>query len=119
MFAAHSRDFWGPQVRGGNTVRWAYLEAPTAPIDERDIAAVSIRALTEAGHDGIDYVLTGPESLTQHEQIATIGSVLGRSLQIEEILPDEARRAWWPPSRHRWSTCSWTRGPLRLDSRHS
>jgi uncharacterized protein YbjT (DUF2867 family) len=94
MFAANSRDFWGPQIRAGDTVRWPYLEAPTAPIDERDIAAVAVRALTETGHDRTDYVLTGPQSLTQHEQIATIGQVLGRRLRIEEISPDEARSEW-------------------------
>ncbi len=94
MFAANSRHFWGPQLRVGDTVRWPYLEAPTAPIDERDIAAVAMCALTESGHDRGDYVLTGPQSLTQHEQIATIGEVLGRSLRIEEISPEEARRSW-------------------------
>ena len=94
MFAANSREFWGPQVRGGNVVRWPYLDAPTAPIDERDIAAVGVRALTQDGHGGMEYVLTGPESLTQYEQIATIGQVIGRRLTIEEISRDEARRAW-------------------------
>jgi uncharacterized protein YbjT (DUF2867 family) len=39
-------------------------------------------------------VLTGPQSLTQYEQIATIGQVIGRALTIEEISRDEARRAW-------------------------
>jgi uncharacterized protein YbjT (DUF2867 family) len=94
MFAANSRDFWGPQVRAGNVVRWPYLNAPTAPIDERDIAAVGVRALTQNGHGGMEYVLTGPQSLTQHEQIATIGQVIRRALTIEEISRDEARQAW-------------------------
>jgi uncharacterized protein YbjT (DUF2867 family) len=94
MFAANSREFWGPQVRAGDSVRWPYLNAPTAPIDERDIAAVAVRTLTESGHDGRDYVMTGPQSLTQREQIATIGRVLGRPLRIEEISREDARRQW-------------------------
>jgi uncharacterized protein YbjT (DUF2867 family) len=94
MFAANAREFWGPQVRGGGVVRWPYLEAATAPIDERDIAAVGVRALTQNGHDRREYVLTGPQSLTQYEQIATIGQVTGRTLTIEELSRDEARRAW-------------------------
>jgi uncharacterized protein YbjT (DUF2867 family) len=40
----------------------------------------------------MDYVLTGPQSLTQCEQVATIGAVIGRHLRIEEIPPDEAQR---------------------------
>ena len=76
------------------TVRWPYLSAPTAPIDERDIAAVGVRALTESGHDGMEYVLTGPQSLTQREQILTIGDVIGRTLTVEELSREEARQAW-------------------------
>ena len=92
MFAANALCWWAPQIRAGDVVRWPYLAAPTAPIDERDIAAVAVRALCEDGHAGAEYVLTGPQSLTQFEQISTIGGVIGRSLRIEEMSPDEARR---------------------------
>jgi uncharacterized protein YbjT (DUF2867 family) len=92
MFAANAVSWWAPQIRAGDVVRWPHLAAPTAPIDERDIAAVAVRALCEDGHSGAEYVLTGPQSLSQFEQVSTIGRVLGRSLRIEEILPDEARR---------------------------
>src|SRR5262249_25528525 len=40
MFAGNARHFWGPQIRSGGVVRWPYLSAPTAPIDERDVAAI-------------------------------------------------------------------------------
>ena len=46
----------------------------------------------ERGHAGKEYVATGPESLSQGEQISIVGSVLGRTLRIEEMSPDEARR---------------------------
>jgi uncharacterized protein YbjT (DUF2867 family) len=101
MFAANALGWWAPQIRAGDTVRWPYLEAPTAPIDERDIAAVALRALCEDGHARAEYALTGPEALTQFEQVSAIGRVIGRSLLIEEMSPDEARREWsatWPPS---------------------
>jgi uncharacterized protein YbjT (DUF2867 family) len=92
MFAANARSWWAPQIRAGDVVRWPYLAVPTAPIDERDIAAVAARALCEGAHAGAEYVLTGPQSLSQFEQLSTIGRVIGRSLRIEEISPDEARR---------------------------
>src|SRR5205085_10340572 len=88
LFAGNARHFWGPQIRAADVVRWPYLDVPTAPIDERDIAAVAVRTLWEDAHSGAEYVLTGPQSLSQFEQIATIGSVLGRSLRIEEISPE-------------------------------
>jgi uncharacterized protein YbjT (DUF2867 family) len=92
MFAANALSWWAQQIRSGEVVRWPHLAAPTAPIDERDIAAVAVRALCEDGHDRAEYVLTGPESLTQFEQVSVIGRVVGRSLRIEEISPSEARR---------------------------
>jgi uncharacterized protein YbjT (DUF2867 family) len=94
MFAANARHFWGPQIRAGDLVRWPYLDAATAPIDERDIAAVAVRSLTEEGHGGQEYVVTGPQSLSQYEQVSTIGEVIGRRLRIEEMPAEDARREW-------------------------
>ena len=101
MFAANALRWWAPQIRAGNVVRWPYLAAATAPIDERDIATVALRALRDHKHAGAEYVSTGPQSLTQFEQVSTIGRVIGRPLFIEEMSPDEARREWlpmWPAS---------------------
>lgn len=96
MLNANAVGWWAPQIRAGDVVRWPYLAAPTAPVDERDVAAVAVRALCEDGHAGAEYVLTGPQSLTQLEQMSMIGGVIGRSLRIEEMTPDEARREWLP-----------------------
>jgi uncharacterized protein YbjT (DUF2867 family) len=93
MFASNVRGWWATQIRGGgDVVRWPYAEVPTAPVDERDIAAVAVRALCNDGHAGAEYVITGPQSLTQREQLSTIGDAIGRPLRMEEISPDEARR---------------------------
>ena len=92
MFAANALGWWAPQIRaGGDVVRWPHVGAPTAPIHERDIAAVAVRALCEDGHAAAEYVLTGPQSLSQSEQISTIGGVIGRSLRLAEISPEDAR----------------------------
>src|SRR3954463_8844309 len=99
MFASNTRLWWGAQIREGDVVRWPYGAAETAPIDERDIAAVAARALYEDGHAGGDYVLTGPESLSQAEQVSVIGGVLGRQIRFEELSPEEFRRetaGTWP-----------------------
>lgn len=91
MFALNTQAWWAPQIRAGNVVRWPYATVPTAPIHEGDIAAVAARALCEEGHDGKDYVLTGPQALTHAEQVGIIGQAIGRSLRLEEISPEEAR----------------------------
>jgi uncharacterized protein YbjT (DUF2867 family) len=96
MFAGNARHFWGSQLRAGDVVRWPYLNALTAPTDERDLAAAAVRVLCEDGHAGAEYVLTGPQSLTQAEQVHIIGRAMGRSLRVEEMSPDEARRELLP-----------------------
>jgi uncharacterized protein YbjT (DUF2867 family) len=96
MFAGNSLLWWARQTRKDDVVRWPYLQAPTAPIDERDIAAVAVRSLCEAGHAGAEYVITGPESLTQYEQVEIVGRAIGRALRIEEMTPDDWRREWIP-----------------------
>jgi hypothetical protein len=47
IFAGNALHWWAQQISAGDVVRWPYLSAPTAPIDERDIAAVALRVLTE------------------------------------------------------------------------
>jgi len=96
MLAANAVGWWAPQIRVGDVVRWPYADVPIAPIHERDIAAVAVRALCENGHAGAEYVLTGPQSLTHAEQVSTIGRAIGRSLRIEEVSPEEWRREWLP-----------------------
>ena len=96
MFAANARHFWGPQIRAGGVIRWPYLSSPTAPTDERDIATIIVRSLCDSDDAGSECVVTGPESLTQAEQIQTIGRAIGRSLSVEEMTPDEARSELLP-----------------------
>ncbi|MFK4107134.1 NAD(P)H-binding protein [Streptomyces sp. NPDC002176] len=90
-FAANTL-WWADQIRSGDAVRGAYGAVPMAPLHEADIAAVAVRALTEEGHDKAAYTLTGPDVLTQAEQVHIIGEALGRPLRWEELSREAARR---------------------------
>lgn len=98
MFASNAVAWWAPAVLGDGTVRWPYGAAETAPVDDRDVAAVAARTLSDDGHAG-DHVLTGPESLSQAQQVAVIADVLGRPVTFEELSPEEFRTetaGTWP-----------------------
>jgi uncharacterized protein YbjT (DUF2867 family) len=98
-FALNCRNWWAPQIARGDVVRWFHADAQTAPVHERDIAAVGARALVDEGHDGMEYVLTGPESIMQRQQVEIIGEAIGRRLSFEELAPDAFRQAMqttWP-----------------------
>jgi uncharacterized protein YbjT (DUF2867 family) len=90
-FAANTL-MWSDQIRKGNVVRWVYGQAARSLIDERDIAAVAVRALTDDGHADKRYVLTGPEAVTQAEQVRAIGEAIGRALRWEELSREDVQR---------------------------
>jgi len=99
MFASNTVFWWAPAIRADGVVRWPYGPAETAPVDDRDVADVAARTLYQDGPAGGDYVLTGPESLSQAEQVRIIGDVLGRRITLEELSPDEFRsetEGSWP-----------------------
>jgi uncharacterized protein YbjT (DUF2867 family) len=99
MFASNALSWWAPAIRTDGVVRWPYGAAETAPVDDRDVAAVAALTLYQDGHAGGDYVLTSPESLSQAEQVSIIGDVLGRRITFEELSPDEFRsetEGSWP-----------------------
>jgi uncharacterized protein YbjT (DUF2867 family) len=99
MFASNALLWWAAAIRTDGVVRWPYGAAETAPVDDRDVAAVAARKLYEDGHAGGDYVLTGPESLSQAEQVGIIGEVVGRRIIFQELSPDEFRHETegsWP-----------------------
>jgi uncharacterized protein YbjT (DUF2867 family) len=52
----------------------------------------AVRLLCQECHDGKDYVVTGPQSLTQFEQVTIIGEVIGCSITFAAISPEEGRR---------------------------
>ncbi len=84
---------WADQIRSGDVVRWPFGAAARSLIDERDIAAVAVKALTEDGHAGSRYLLSGPAVLTQAEQLAAIGRALRRDLTWQELSRAEAQQA--------------------------
>jgi len=63
-------------------------DAAVSVVDARDIAAVAAAALTEDGHVGKTYTVTGPAAVT-HAEIATeLGDAVGRTVRFESIPPE-------------------------------
>jgi len=69
------------EIRNRDEIALPVGKAKTSFIDARDIAAVACRALTEAGHAGQKYTVTGAEALDYDEVAARLSAVLGRSIR--------------------------------------
>ncbi|MFG1688541.1 NAD(P)H-binding protein [Nonomuraea sp. NPDC049269] len=91
-FAVNTLVAWGGQIRAGDVVRGPYANFSEAPVDERDLAEVGVRALLSDDLVGRKLQLTGPQSLTHEELVATIGEVLGRPLRFQEVPPEAVRQ---------------------------
>jgi uncharacterized protein YbjT (DUF2867 family) len=64
-------------------------ETPEPFVDADDIADVAVAALTEDGHVGELYELTGPRPLTFAEAVAEIGRAAGREVTYVPVSLDE------------------------------
>ncbi|TDW15169.1 NAD(P)H-binding protein [Kribbella kalugense] len=80
---------WAGQLRAGDLVRGPD-SAATAVIDPADIAAAAVRVLREP-QPGTVHTLTGPEVLSRADQVAILGTALGRELTFAPTPFDEAR----------------------------
>jgi uncharacterized protein YbjT (DUF2867 family) len=64
-------------------------DTPEPFVDADDIADVATAALTEDGHEGKDYELTGPRLLTFADAAAEITEASGRSVQYVPVRMEE------------------------------
>lgn len=62
-------------------------ESQVSIVDARDIAAVAAAALTEDGHEGHTYDVTGPEAVTHAELAAAFGAAAGHEVRFEPVAP--------------------------------
>ncbi len=91
-----------PLVLATNALAWAWSinvdrsvalykpEALTAPVHERDIAAVAVAVLSGDDSAEVSELLTGSERLSQRDQVRAIAAATGKDIAVTELSRDEA-----------------------------
>jgi uncharacterized protein YbjT (DUF2867 family) len=88
---------WVPTLREGGYVLDPVGPGRAAPVDPADIAAVAAVTLTEDGHEGEEYLLTGGEVFTVAEQVQILAKAIGRDIEVRTVAtPAEAVRFRYP-----------------------
>jgi uncharacterized protein YbjT (DUF2867 family) len=83
---------WAGQIAGG-AIRGPVMHARWAIVDVRDLAATAVKVFESlAEHAGREYVLTGPEASSPHEQVEVLAAMLERPLDTVEIPIDAAQQ---------------------------
>ncbi|MFI7467684.1 NmrA family NAD(P)-binding protein [Nonomuraea sp. NPDC049646] len=93
-FMANTLKWWAHTIRTEGVIKEPFGDRLSALVHERDIAAVAAKVLTEGGHGGRTYVLTGPRALSLREKVAVLAEAVGRDVGFVELTVDEARAKW-------------------------
>jgi uncharacterized protein YbjT (DUF2867 family) len=83
-----SESFWVDDVLSG-IVALPAGDTPEPFVDADDIADVAVAALTEDGHSGERYELTGPRLLTFADAVAEISVATGREIRYVPVSVEE------------------------------
>lgn len=67
--------------------------AKVSVVDVRDIASLAARVLTESGHEGKTYDITGPQALTHAEMADQLSKAAGKPIKYVDVPPDAMRQA--------------------------
>jgi uncharacterized protein YbjT (DUF2867 family) len=82
---------WADSIRKEGVVRSGFGTHVTALVDEADVAAVIVAALTADGHAGRTYTPTGPEALSRVDAARILGEVVGVPVRFDELSAAEVR----------------------------
>ncbi len=74
-------------------VYMAMKDGKIGMLDVRDVADVAVKVLTEDGHEGKEYTLTGPASISVHDVAAALSKVLGKQVIYVDVPTEAARQA--------------------------
>lgn len=81
--------WWAPTIRESGQVNDGTEPGKIGIVDPYDIARVAVVALTQPGHTGHGYFLTGPGALSPSEQTTILSDVLRRRLTFVASTPEE------------------------------
>ncbi|NED03981.1 NAD(P)H-binding protein [Streptomyces sp. SID6648] len=85
---------WAPGIRSEGVVREPFVNRLSAMVHESDIGAVAAVALTEDGHGGQEYLVTGPQALTVRDKTADIAAARGADVELVELTEEQALETW-------------------------
>ena len=81
-----------PNIVGKGLLMLPMADARIASIDIGDVAEVAALALTEPGHEGRTYPLTGPAALSMAEVAVELSAVTGKPVRYVNVDPEQMRQ---------------------------
>jgi uncharacterized protein YbjT (DUF2867 family) len=91
-FMQNYANFMGQTIKTQSAFYLPLGDSKTSYVDTRDIASVSVEALTKSGHEGKVYNITGPESLSNYQIAEILSKVASRKINYVNVSDDDARK---------------------------
>ncbi len=82
-----------PAIAAKGAMFLPMADARIASIDVGDIAEIAATVLTNPGHEGKIYPLTGPAALTMTEVAEKLSAATGKTIRYINVPPEDARKA--------------------------
>jgi uncharacterized protein YbjT (DUF2867 family) len=93
MLMVNTIEWWADTIKSQGAVYFPGGKGKVPPVDPRDVAAVACAVLTQPGHAGQVYELTGPEALSIAEMVQILERVLEKPLRYVNV-PAFAAAIW-------------------------
>jgi uncharacterized protein YbjT (DUF2867 family) len=90
-FMQNYANFSGSTIKNQNAFYLPGGDSKVSYIDTRDIASVTVAALTQDGHEGKGYEITGSEAISNQEIAKIISQVVNRKINYVDVSEEAAR----------------------------
>ncbi len=85
LMMVNTIQWWAETIKSQNAVYFPGGKGKVPAVDPQDVAAVASNVLTEDGHCGKVYEVTGPESLTIGEMVQILANALGKPITYTDV----------------------------------
>ncbi len=93
----------GATINTQNAFYGSQGEGEVSHIDLRDIAAIAVKTLTQDGHEGKAYTLTGPEALSNARVAEILSDDTGREIKYVDLPAEQFKQALVEAGLPEWS----------------
>jgi len=94
--------FDSASIKEQSTIYAPMADGKIGMVDARDIAAVAVKSLTEEGHEGKTYILTGPEAISYLDIANTFSKILEKEIKYVPITSEVAHQGMLDSGMPEW-----------------
>jgi len=89
-------------IKGQSAIYAPMADGKIGMVDARDIAAVAVKALTQEGHKGKTYILTGPKAISYYDIAKALTNALEKEIKYVPVSSEAAHKGMLDSGMPKW-----------------